>query len=140
MIVDACGTPLQVWCTPANRPDASAACEGLLDLSVLDDATGVLGEGPKVLFGDRGYGFPWLTEAVREAGWLPMLSPRGQGPRDAASSRVRYVVERTLAWFGSFRRLKFCYERWGVHFQGFHDLASVAINFKRLQKIAERRL
>ena len=106
VIIDACGTPLVVWCTPANR----------------------------------GYRFPWRIEAVREAEWLPMLSPRGQGPRDAASSRGRYVVERTLAWFGGFRRLKFCYERWGVHYRGFHELASVAINFKRLQTATARRL
>jgi len=41
--------------------------------------------------------------------------------------RFRYVVERTLAWFGHCRRLKLCHEKDGSYFQAFHDLAAVLI-------------
>jgi len=45
------------------------------------------------------------------------------------------VVERTLAWFGNFRRLKLCYERTGEHFQAFHDLAASVICARKYQRL-----
>ncbi|MGB4259803.1 MAG: hypothetical protein WBL15_19055, partial [Phycisphaerae bacterium] len=41
--------------------------------------------------------------------------------------RVRYVVERTLAWFANNRRIRMCYERKACHFQAFHELAAALI-------------
>jgi transposase len=48
---------------------------------------------------------------------------------------VRHVVERTLAWFGYWRRLKVCYEKTGAHWQAYHELAASLICFRRWQKI-----
>ncbi|MEM7577401.1 MAG: hypothetical protein AAF328_07975 [Planctomycetota bacterium] len=47
---------------------------------------------------------------------------------------IRYVVERTSSWFNHFRRLRQCNERWGTHFQAFHDLAATLICHQRLVK------
>lgn len=49
---------------------------------------------------------------------------------------LRYVVERTLAWFSQYRRLRLCYERSGVHFQAFHELAAALMCIKAIRRFA----
>ncbi len=46
---------------------------------------------------------------------------------------LRYVIERTLACFSHFRRLRHCYERWGTHFLAFPDLACSRLTSLRLR-------
>lgn len=141
MICDGQGLPLVVWTTPANVPDSTATPEGLLELEVQADAVPPLREpldGPKVLLGDRGYGFLWLIDLVRSLGWVSLLSRRGSDqPHGSGLGVIRYVVERTLSWFNHFRRLRQCNERWGEHFQAFHDLAATIICHQRLAKPRE---
>jgi hypothetical protein len=87
---------------------------------------------PRELLGDRAYGS--LANRVRCAvrNVVPLLAaPRD--PHGSGLGRRRYVVERTLAWFAGHRRLRLCYERWGTHFQAFHDLAAALICAKRLR-------
>jgi hypothetical protein len=84
--------------------------------------------------GDRGYGFPWTIAEVVDMGIRSLLAPRGS-EHGSGLGRQRYVVEQTLAAYGSFRRIKFCYERQGDHFQGFHDLASCMICANRLRQV-----
>ena len=70
---------------------------------------------------------------------MSLLSRRSKKGEAAAHGSglgvLRYPVERTLAWVGTRRRLKFSYERWAQHFQAFHDLAMIDINFKRLYAV-----
>ena len=81
--------------------------------------------------GDRGYGFAWLIAVVVAARMVSLLAPRGAA-HGSGLGRLRWVVERALAWFGNYRRLKVCYERKGEHFQAFHDLAAALICFGKL--------
>jgi len=72
---------------------------------------------------------------VKMLGVTPQLAPRGGGNSHGSGlGKTRYVVERTLSWFGNFRRLKLCYEKTGSHFQAFHDLAAAILCAKRLTK------
>jgi hypothetical protein len=89
---------------------------------------------PKALMGDRGYGFPWIIAAVMGMGISSLLALRGSEHGSGLGAQ-RYVVEQTLAAYGTFRRIKFCYERRGDHFQGFHDLASCMICANRLRQV-----
>ena len=137
VITDRDGTPLVAWTTAANIRDDMATPEGMLELELLSDQVpALIGDcALPVILGDRGYGFQWLIDRVREHGWLSLLSPRGADkPHGSGLGVARYVVERTLAWFGNYRRIKFCYERTGRHFQAMHDLALIDINFQRLAK------
>ena len=52
---------------------------------------------------------------------------------------LRYVVERTLACFSHFRRLRMCYERTAEHFQAFHDIAACCLTVTRLRRYADAR-
>jgi len=88
------------------------------------------------LQGDAAYGIGWLIQEVMGRGIQPLLSPYGRSQRQHGSGlgKTRYVVERTLSWFGNYRRLKQCYERLGEHFQAFHELAASLICAKKLSR------
>jgi transposase len=86
---------------------------------------------PGELIGDRGYGFAWIIQAIVALGIVSLLCPRGS-PHGSGLGQRRYVIERTLSWFGNFRRVKLCYEKTGAHFQAFHDLAAGIVCAGRL--------
>ena len=62
------------------------------------------------------------------------LAPRNDPAHGSGLGAFRYVVERTPACFSHFRRLRLCYERWGEHFQAFHDLAACCRIATRLKQ------
>ena len=66
-------------------------------------------------------------------GIYSLLAPRCDDTHGSGLGVFRYVVERTLAGFSQFRRIKMCYERWGEHFQAFHDLAACCLVVTRLR-------
>ena len=86
---------------------------------------------PKVLLGGRAYGSRQNHAACRARKVKPLLGTPGR-PHSSGLGRFRYVVERTLAWFGHCRRLKLCYEKNGPYFQAFHDLAAALICARKL--------
>jgi transposase len=137
VITDANGLPLVIQIGPANQRDDRRAFVLLDAFPTLPGRRGRPRTRPKCLQGDAGYGFPDLVRDVRRRGIRPLLAPRGRDvPHGSGLGVTRYVVERTLSWFGNFRRLKLCYERLGEHFQSFHELASMLICAKRLSAAA----
>lgn len=121
---------------PANARD-DTVLEDLLDVfPVLADGDryGTVHVLPKVLLGDRGYGFPYLIAIVGRYGIECQLSPRGKDqPHGSGLGTERYVVERTMAWWNHFRRINRCYERTPAHFQGFHELAACILCANKLR-------
>ena len=107
VITDACGVPLIVTCTPANVRD------DIPFLAILDTLPPVkmpAGCGPprykpKSIVGDAGYGFEHIISQVIDRRIRPLLAPRGKPGRPvihgSGLGTVRYVVERTIAWFAS---------------------------------------
>jgi transposase len=89
---------------------------------------------PYALMGDRGYGFKCVIAAVEAMNIASLLAPRWTKEHGSGLGKLRWVVESTLSWFGNFRRIKFCYERDGEHFQAFHDLAAAMICANKLPK------
>ena len=120
--------------TAANVRDEMPAVEMVRQLPPVQGPRGRPRRKPKVLIGDRGYGFPWIIAAITAMGIKSLLCPRGSD-HGSGLGRRRYVVEQTLAAFGQCRRIKLCYERTGSHFQAFHDLAASLICFRRLQQV-----
>jgi len=132
-LTEAGGLPLVVKTTAANQPDERVALPLLVDMPPIGGPVGRPRSKPKVLQGDAGYGSKALAAIIQWLGIKPVLA--SLSPARAHGSglgRTRYVVERTLSWFGNFRRLKLCYERCGEHFQAFHELAAAVICAKRL--------
>jgi transposase len=133
VITDAQGLPLVIQTGPANERDDRRAFALIQRFPTLPGRRGRWRTRPQRLQGDAGYGFPDLMRYVRSLRIRPLFKPRGKdNSHGSGLGRTRYVVERTLSWFGNFRRLKLCYERLGEHFQSFHELAALLICAKRL--------
>ncbi len=139
MLTDAEGLPLVVKTTPANTRDDRVALPLLIALPAIAGPKGRPRIKPKVLQGDAGYGGAALRAIVKWLGIKPLLAPLGKNcVHGSGLGKTRYVVERTLSWFGNFRRLKLCYEKSGRHFQAFHELAAAILCAKRLTQLNPR--
>jgi transposase len=135
VLTDAEGIPLVIQTGPGNQRDDTKWEDLLEAFPVLTDGkTGEVHVQPPVLMGDRGYGFKHIIALVLLMGIVSLLSPRGKDkPHGSGLGEQRYVVERTMSWWGHFRRINFCYERKGEHFQGFHDLAACILCANKLR-------
>lgn len=145
LIVDAAGVPLLVLCTPANVRDDTPF------LSMLDamppvkmSLVGAPRYKPHSVVGDAGYGFDHIIPQVIERRVLPLLARRAKAGHPvihgSGLGRVRFVVERTIAWCANYRRIDHCYERTGAAWQAFNDLACCVICAGKLRKIDRLKL
>jgi transposase len=136
IISEANGLPLVVKTTPANVRDDTVALEMLRSIPPIQGPKGRPRHKPKAFQGDRAYGFVWIIAAVLAMQIASLLAPRGS-THGSGLGKTRYVIERTMAWAGNYRRIKFCYERKGAHFQAFNQLAACLICSHRLESMLE---
>lgn len=136
-MTDADGIPLVVRTGPANQPDAALALEMLDAIPPCAGARGRPRHRPKAFQGDGAYGIKAIVAEVVRRCVRSLLAPYGTARTEHGSGlgKTRYVVERSLSWMGNFRRLKLCYERFGEHFQAFHELAACLICARRIVKL-----
>jgi transposase len=129
LITDAAGVPLVVQTTPANVHDCQPAIELLDRIPPVQGPRGRPKRRPTAFFGDHAYGSGDNLVDCYARNVKPFLAPTGRHGtlHGSGLGRVRYVVERTLAWFANNRRIRMCYERKGCHFQAFHELAAALI-------------
>lgn len=132
-VTEAQGLPLVVRVTPANLNDSLPAIDLLDAIPPVPGPTGGLRFRPDIFQGDIAYGTPRVLSALKDRRVAAQIAPRAnRPPHGSGLGRFRYVVERTLAWFSQFRRLKLCYERKPNHAQAFHSLAAAVICARRL--------
>lgn len=123
--------PLALSVTPANVVDGQLAIDLLDAIPPVAGARGRPRFRPDAYFGDRAYGWEINILQTRQRGVVAQLARPQDDTHGSGLGRFRYVVERTLAWFGHFRRLRLCYEKCGELLQAFHDLAAALICFNR---------
>ena len=133
MLTDAEGNPLVVQTTPANVPDQEQLPALLEARPAVQGPRGRPRRNPEAIIGDRAYGTRAMVAHVEGQRIESLLAPRADGTHGSGLGVLRYVVERTLACFSHFRRLRLCYERWGTHFQALHDLAAAMLVCTRLK-------
>lgn len=121
--------------TPANVPDQSQLPMLLKARPAVQGPRGRPRRNPEAILGDRAYGTKAMIRLVEKLGIESMLAGRADDRHGSGLGVLRYVVERTLACFSHFRRLRLCYERNGSHFQAFHDLAACMLVCTRLKSI-----
>jgi transposase len=136
VLTDADGVPLVVQTTAANVPDQQQL-PALLNAmpAVQGPRGGRPRRKPDSIFGDRAYGTQAMVALVRAMHIFSFLAPRSDDNHGSGLGAFRYVVERTLACFSHFRRIRVCYERLGEHFQAFHDLAACCLIVTRLRNM-----
>ena len=134
MLTDADGVPLVVQTTAANVNDEQQL-PALLDARpAVQGPRGRPRRNPGSIVGDRAYGTAAMVALVIATGIFSFLAPRSEKTHGSGLGVLRYVVERTLACFGHFRRLKMCYERTGEHFQALHEVAACCLIATRLKR------
>ena len=123
--------------TPANVNDSLPAIALLDAIPPIQGPQGRPRFRPEIFQGDAAYGTPEVIHDVRLRGITPLIAPHTNNPiHGSGLGRFRYVVERTIAWFGHNRRLKVCYERSLAHVQAFHTLAAALICAKKLSSLS----
>ena len=133
MLTEADGVPLVVRTTPANVNDETQLPALLEAMPPVQGPRGRPRRKPGSVFGDRAYGTAAMVALVTMLGIFSFLAPRGEKAHGSGLGFFRYVVERTLACFSHFRRIRMCYERKGEHFQAFHDIAACCLTVTRLK-------
>jgi len=88
---------------------------------------------PTKLHADKAYDHQRCRRALVRRHIQPRIARRGV-ESSARLGRHRWVVERTLAWFGQFRRLAMRYERRLDIYLAFTTLAAALITWRFVQK------
>ena len=91
---------------------------------------------PKKLIADKGYDAQWIREKLHNKGitsYIPKRRKKGQSAEPAYNQkikpwyRIRWLVERTIAWIGNYRRVTTRYERYDHIYKAFFQLACIMI-------------
>jgi transposase len=119
--VDTLGNLLALKVTPANEQERAQVADLAAAVQKATDYT------VELAFVDQGYtGEEPETEAAKKLIRLEVVK-HTQAKRGFVLLPRRWVVERTFAWLGRFRRLARDYERLGKTLEGLHWLAAVAL-------------
>lgn len=95
--------------TGANVHDSEPALELVDSIPPIRQWRGRPRRRPVVLVGDKAYGSPEIHWQLRQRRIGSLIARQGQ--EDWGLGRLRWVVERTLAWLNQFRRLRLRYEK-----------------------------
>jgi transposase len=142
VLVDGAGTPLGAYLEAASPAEVT-----LLETTLETVAVGRPGkpgrprQRPERLIADRGYDSTPLRARLARRGIDPIIPARAnhkrathQDGRKLRRYRRRWIVERTFAWLGHFRRLVVRYERLITTYAGFFHLACALLTLRRVLK------
>ena len=133
VVSDRRGTPLAALVTGANRHD-SAVFEDLIDaIPAIKRPRGRPRKRPGKLHADKAYDIPRCRRFLRRRRIKVRIARKGVDS-SARLGRHRWVVERTLAWLGQFRRLTIRYERRLDIHQAFLALGCSLICFNAVSR------
>lgn len=116
-----------------NRHDGPFLLPLVDRLPAIKGARGRPRRRPAKLHGDKGYDYDVYRRALRTRGITPRIARRGMESKERLG-RYRWVVERTFAWLGQYRRLAIRYERTPALYEAFLHLANALICLRVLQR------
>jgi len=128
IVTDTNGSLLAVQVHAANIQDNHGAVPLLKSL-------GIAFPKLRYIFADRVYRGPKLLDAISELGkWIIEIVTRSQSVGTFKAERKRWVVERTLAWFGRNRRLAKDFEATIASAEAWVMIASIRVLSRRLAR------
>jgi transposase len=137
LVVDGQGTPLGVQVASAHQAEVQLAESTLATIRV-PRPRGRARCRPQEVVADRAYDSQPLRTRLRRRGIRPCIPERrGKRPRPGPKPnlegyRRRWVVERTFAWLGAYRRVLTRHERLAHVYHAFVLLAFILICLTRL--------
>lgn len=141
LAVDGNGIPIGVLLESAQRAEVKLALATMDTIRIKTKTKPRC--NPKKLVADRAYDAQWLRDELRAKGIFARVPKRGgwKSQKKAHMSKAlkrdykeRYKVERTIAWFGAFRRLLIRWENQLHQYRAFFMLALVMITLRRVLK------
>jgi transposase len=137
VLVDGQGLPLGVRLESASPGEATLAEATLKEVRV-PGAKGRPRQKPKRIIADRAYDSDPLRERLKKRG-IELIAPyrknnkqrRYEDGRKLRRYRRRWIIERTNAWFGQFRRLLVRHEHLLATYRAFFYLACLWITLSR---------
>jgi transposase len=90
----------------------------------------------KILIADKGYDAKWVRKKLRAKGitpYIPKKRRRGQSEQPAYNTkirpfyRIRWLVERSIAWIGNCRRITIRYEHYSHIYYAFFKLICIML-------------
>jgi IS5 family transposase len=88
---------------------------------------------PKTVYADRGYDHDKYRRRLRARGIATRIARRGE-PHGSGLGTVRWVVERTIAWYHGMKRLRIRWERRDDIHEAFLSLATCIICYRHVQR------
>jgi transposase len=142
VVVDGRGVPLGVRLYSASPSEVRLAEETLATIRVgRRHRRGRPRQKPARVIADKGYDSDALRERLRRRG-IVLIAPHRSNryrtpPQDGRVLRrykKRWIVERSIAWLGNFRRLVVRYDRSLTIYQAFVHIACLMIVLRRVLK------
>lgn len=138
VVVDGQGVPLGIHVTSARPAEVTLVDSTLTTTRVPRAARGRPRQTPPRLIGDRGYGSDPLRARLGRRG-IPVIVPYRvnrvvrpyEDGRHLRRYRHRWIVERTFAWVGSFRRLLVRHERFTSMYRALLVFADALMALRR---------
>ena len=131
LLVDAGGIPLVVGLSGANVPDVVTLEHLFINIPRIGGKPGGRSWKPKHLHADKGYSSAKNRSFIASFGVKHRIARPGIESSERLG-RYRWVVERTIAWFHRFKRLRTRYERNPEMHMGFMILAAGLICWRQL--------
>jgi transposase len=134
VVVDGKGLPLGISVVSASPAEVTLVSSTLKTVSVPRCGPGRPRSRPERLIGDRAYDSDPLRRSLARRG-IELVCPhrsnrvraKTQDGRKLRRYRRRWIIERTIAWYGAFRRLVVRYERLTSMYLAFFHFASAII-------------
>jgi transposase len=138
VVVDGTGIPLGIHVASASPAEVTLIDPTLDSIRVPRPRGGRPRQKPARLIGDRAYDSDPARARLRRRGIILIVPYRKnrttrkyEDGRHLRRYRRRWVVERTFAWFGSFRRLLVRHERFTSMYRAFMYFAAALITLRR---------
>lgn len=132
-MVDRAGTPLAVCLTGANRHDSMVFADLIDAIPPIRQPNGRRRRHPAKLHADKAYDCRRCRQALTRRHITVRIARKGVERSDRLG-RHRWVVERSLAWLGPFRRLTVRYERREDIHHAFVSLGCSLVCFNTLTR------
>jgi transposase len=139
VVADGAGVPLGVSLASASPAEVTLVEEALKKVSVPRLHGGAPRRKLRRLIADKAYDADWLRMLLANRG-TDLICPHRRGRtreplqdgRKLRRYKRRWIIERTIAWLGNFRRLLIRWERQIHMYQAFMNVACLLIAARQL--------
>jgi transposase len=133
LLTERTGLPISLAISGANLHDSQALIPLVEAIPPIRSRRGPRRRRPGKLHGDKAYDHRFIRSYLRRRQITHRIARRGI-ESSTRLGRHRWVIERTVAWLGGFRRLHRRYERKAHHFAAFATIAAALICHRRITK------